>query len=51
MFLFYICWLYCALSNIYTFELKKCNTSSEGLLYFIFLPGAADYLDFPMLEV
>lgn len=35
--------------NIYISQLKKCRISSEGLFYFIFVPGAADYSAFPML--
>lgn len=36
-------------TNIYISQLKECRISSEGLFYFIFVPGAADYSAFPML--
>ena len=35
--------------NIYISQLKKCRIYSEGLFYFIFVPGAADYSAFPVL--
>lgn len=34
--------------SIYISQLE-CRISSEGLFYFIFVPGAADYSAFPML--